>query len=331
MKRIARKKTCTPEQRQQWAAARKEEVARLCARLEASMESLRNSDNYRRYLTAMGKFHNYSYRNTALIIDQFPTASLVCSLKSWNALGRTVKKGEHGIRILAPILRSARRNIPAVDEATGMEKRAADGTVIFEDREVVMTGCKPVSVFDISQTAGEPLPQVACELQGDMEGYDRLFGAIVRAADVRVATGPTDNDACGMADTAMRVVTLREGMSQRQNIKTLLHEAAHVRLHPPGNTLTRELREVQAESIAFVVSAHFGLDTSDYSVGYVEGWGSGPDNPEFQASLDTISRHASTLIGEVEKELARDLEKTPQAHKAAGRPAPKRSAAGMDR
>lgn len=265
---------------------RKAEVETLCAQLESALEGLRETDTYKKYLTSMARFHNYSYKNTLLIVEQSPDASLVAGFTTWKSLGRHVKKGEKGIRILAPIVAGGKKKDEEKDE-----KR--------------VIGYKSVAVFDVSQTDGDELPDVVHELTGDVEGYQKMFDAIVSASGVRVARGPLPGSACGMCDTRLGVVSLRDDLSEAQSIKTLIHEVAHYRLHPPMSAESRASREVQAESIAYVVAAHFGLDTSDYTLGYLDGWMENQSNDALKESLDIIAKAAGALIGEIEAELAK--------------------------
>lgn len=274
-------------------------------KLENGIAGLRDTDRYRQYLDVMSRFHEYSFRNVLLILEQMPKATAIASFTAWKSMGRSVKKGEHGIRILAPVTYPAKRNVPVPDEGTGLYDREADGSVRCERKEVRVCGFRPVSVFDISQTDGEPLPDIVHELEGDIEGYDRVFNALVKASGVTVRYGDLPGAAYGAVDTETGEVTLRRDLSQAQSIKTLVHEIAHYQMHPPGNKYPRALREVQAESMAYVVSAHFGLDTSSYSLGYLDGWASEVADPELKASLDTVCRNASKLIRSTERELIR--------------------------
>lgn len=282
---------------------------RLFEKLDDGIRALRDSDEYRKYMLALSRFREYSFRNTMLIRQQCPDASLVASFSVWKSLGRHVKKGEKSIRILAPIIRREKRSVPHVDPQTGLYDRTNEGNVRTEERDVHIAGFRAVSVFDISQTEGEPLPDIVHPLEGSFEDYEKLSAAIAQAAGVSVTYGKVPDGASGLIDTLLGTVTLQPGLSERQELKTLIHEAAHYRMHPPGCTLPREVREVQAESMAFVVSAYFGLDTSDYSFGYVDGWATGASDDQLRTTVDFVARSAATFIGDVEQCLDRTLER----------------------
>lgn len=303
------RKTYTTYDREQAQQARREELDELYVKLDQGLRSLRQSGNYVKYLRIMSRFHEYSFRNSLLIMQQFPQAQLIGSYSAWKQAGRQVRKGEHGIRILAPITYKAKRDVPVVDESTGLYERTSNGSVVTEKKEVRVAGFRAISVFDISQTDGSDMPEIAAELTGEVKDYDILFRAVTAAAGVPVTTGKLADGTYGVCEVEERRIVLREGLSQAQSIKTLLHEAAHCRMHPPGNKYTRAVREVQAESMAFVVSAHFGLDTSEYSFGYLDTWSRDMTDDELRECVDVVSRHSSTFISEIEKELERIREK----------------------
>lgn len=275
---------------------RKAEVQALCEQLETALEGLRDTDTYKAYLRAMALFRQYSYKNTLLIVEQYPHATLVGSFGTWKKLGRHVRKGEKAIRILAPITFGGKQN----DETVEQDNHEA-GNIKQDAKRIV--GYKTVCVFDIAQTEGEKLPDVINELTGDVEGFQRMFDAIVSASGVRVSRGPLPGTACGMCDTRLGVVSLRDDLSEAQSIKTLIHEVAHYRLHPPMIAESRAYREVQAESVAYVVAAHFGLDTSDYTLGYLDSWMENQSKDALKESLDIIARAAGALIDDIEAEL----------------------------
>ena len=265
--------------------------------LQDGVHEILQSDNYRRYLLVMSRFHHYSTNNCILIAMQRPDATCVAGYSTWKSLGRTVKHGEHGIRILAP--------------CPVRKHKDEDGAVVTVEKdaeEVTMMLFKAVSVFDYSQTEGKPLPSFGPdELAGECAQYDELLNAITQTCPVPVRFADIPGGAKGYYHLTDREIVIQSGMGASQTIKTALHETAHSILHSEKGTVKdRHQEETEAESVAFVVCTHFGIDTSDYSFPYLAGWSSSADGKEILDSLDTIRRTAGSLISDLELVLQED-------------------------
>ena len=290
-----------------------EKVKEITDKLEAGIKELMDSDRFRNYLNCLSRFHNYSLNNTILISMQKPDATLVAGYTAWkHQFGRQVLKGEQGIRILAPTPYKKKMEVDIVDPSTGQARMNPDGTKKTELKEVMVPAFKVVSVFDISQTDGRPLPSIGVnELTGDVRQFELFFEALKRSCPVPIGFEQIASGAKGYYHTADHRIALQEGMSQVQTIKTLIHEMTHQKLHsmdpkemPPEDVrLTRNTKEVEAESVAYTVAQHFGIETSDYSFAYIAGWSAGKDTPELKASLDRIRRAADELITTIDEHL----------------------------
>lgn len=268
-----------------------------------------NSDNYKEYLKKMSKLHHYSFNNTVLILMQKPDASLVAGMTTFNKeFHRTVNKGEHGITILAPAPYKKTIEKPVFDEE-GHPVIIENGEMLTEKKVIEIEAYKPVYVFDVSQTSGEPIPQFCVdELQGTVDNYAKLFEAVKSIAPVPVEFDTITNGAKGYYSHTEKKIVLNEGMSELQTLKTLIHETAHSILHDneflksTGEKKPRDVREIEAESVAYAVASYFKLDTSEYSFGYIAGW----SNRKIEAvkeSLETIRKCTSDVITSVEREL----------------------------
>ena len=285
-------------------------VKEITAQLEAGVKDLFNSERYQDYLKAMSKFHDYSLNNTLLIVMQKPDASLVAGFNKWrDEFERHVKRGEKGIKILAPAPYKIKKELEKLDP-DGKPIIGGDGKPVTEQKEITVPAFKVVSVFDVSQTDGKEIPDIAVDsLTGSVEQYEDFFKALEQTSPVPVGFERIESGAHGYYHNAEKRIALNEGESELQTIKTLIHESAHAKLHdidlnaPPEQQQERpssRTREVEAESIAYTVCQHFGLDTSDYSFGYVAGWSSDKDIKELKASLETIRATASELITEID-------------------------------
>ena len=289
----------------------KQRVQELTDKLEQGLQDLFNSDSYRNYLSTMSKFHNYSFNNTLLIAMQKPDATLVAGYKAWQKnFERHVNKGEKAIRILAPApykIKEERDKIDLVTQELLLDK---DGNPQKEEVEITIPAFRAVSVFDLSQTDGKPIPELtAKELLSDVEGYQDMIRAVEAISPVPIELEEIAGDSKGYYDREAKRIAVQENMSESQTLKTMIHEVAHSKLHSKEveqdeqMKKDRNTKEVEAESIAYTVCQHFGVDTSDYSFGYIAGWSSGRDTKELRASMDTIRRTASELITGIEEQL----------------------------
>ena len=266
----------------------KQSIEEITKRLEQGVKEVFTSERYAEYLTAMGKFPDYSFNNICLIMMQKPDASLVAGYKAWQTkFNRQVRKGEKGIKILAPMQRKYKKMVEA------------DGKT--EEQEVSYMSYFATTVFDISQTDGEELPKIVIPLKGSVEDYDSLITKLISIAPVPVIIRSIDGTALGYYDDIIKQIVIKEGMAQQQTLETLIHEIAHSLLHgKDGIKADRNTREVQAESIAYVVAQQLGLDTSDYSFGYIAEWSAGKELKELSASMDVIHKTSMQIIENIQ-------------------------------
>ena len=307
-----------------------ERMKEITDRLEAGIQALFESEQYKAYLTAMSKFHNYSFNNTLLIAMQKPDASLVAGFGKWrDDFERHVKKGEKGIKILAPSPYKVKKKMEKIDPATQKPVIGADGKPVTEEREIEIPAFRVVTVFDVSQTEGKEIPDIAVsELTGSVEQYQDFFAALEKTSPVPIAFESIEGGAHGYYHLEDKRIAIDEGMSELQTLKTAIHEIAHAKLHAidkdapateQADRPDRRTREVQAESVAYAVCQHYGLDTSDYSFGYVAGWSSGRELSELKASLETIRKAANELITDIDGHLAQ-LQQEREAKQEAEQP-----------
>ena len=308
----------------------KQRVQELTDKLEQGLQDLFNSDSYCNYLRTMSKFHNYSFNNTLLIAMQKPDASLVAGFGKWrDDFERHVKKGEKGIKILAPSPYKVKKQMEKIDPATQKPVIGADGKPVTEEQEIEIPAFRVVTVFDVSQTEGKEIPDIAVsELTGSVEQYQDFFAALEKASPVPIAFENIEGGAHGYYHLEEKRIAIDEGMSELQTLKTAIHEIAHAKLHAidkdapateQADRPDRRTREVQAESVAYAVCQHYGLDTSDYSFGYVAGWSSGRELSELKASLETIRKAANELITDIDGHLAQ-LQQEREAKQEAEQP-----------
>lgn len=289
----------------------KQRVQELTDKLEQGLQDLFNSDSYCNYLRTMSKFHNYSFNNTLLIAMQKPDATLVAGYKAWQKnFERHVNKGEKAIRILAPAPYKIKEERDKIDPVTQELLLDKDGNPQKEEVEITIPAFRAVSVFDVAQTDGKPIPELAAkELLSDVEGYQDMIRAVEAISPVPIELEEIAGDSKGYYDREAKRIAVQENMSESQTLKTMIHEVAHSKLHSKEVEQDEQMRkdrntkEVEAESIAYTVCQHFGVDTSDYSFGYIAGWSSGRDTKELRASMDTIRRTASELITGIEEQL----------------------------
>ena len=311
-----------------------ERMKEITDRLETGIQELFESERYKAYLTSMSKFHSYSFNNTLLIAMQ--GGQLVAGYNKWkDDFHRNVKKGEKAIKILAPAPFKAKKEVQKLD-AQGRPVMGKDGKPVTEVQEIQVPAFKIVSVFDVSQTEGEPLPSIGVEeLTGSVERYGEFFKALEQTSPVPIGFEDIPGGSHGYYHLTEKRIAIQEGMSELQTLKTAIHEIAHSKLHaidPEAPAIEQadrpdsRTREVQAESVAYAVCQHYGLDTSDYSFGYVAGWSSGKDLKELKASLETIRATAHELITTIDGHLAQ-LQKERQAQQEQPQAAPLEQAA----
>ena len=302
-----------------------DKVKEITDRLEQGVQAIFDSDRYKEFLTAMSKFHDYSLNNTILIAMQ--GGNLVKGFRQWEKeFDRHVKSGEKGIKIFAPAPYKVKKLVDKIDPETRTPILDREGKTVKEEKEITVPAFKVVTVFDISQTEGKEFPDLSVKpLLADVEQYEDFFAALEKASPVPIAFEQITNGANGYFSLTDKRIAIKEGVSELQAVKTAIHEIAHAKLHdvdlnaPPEeqNRVDRHTREVQAESVAYTVCQHFGLDTSDYSFGYVAGWSSGKEMTELKASLETIQATAKELINEIEGHFT-ELQQKRQAEQEQG-------------
>ena len=310
-----------------------EKLKEITDRLEQGITELFESERYREYLRVMSKFHNYSINNTLLIAMQKPDASLVAGFSAWkNNFERNVMKGQKGIKIIAPSPYKIKQEMQKIDPHTQKPIIGKDGKPVTEEKEVTIPAYKVVSVFDVSQTEGKELPDIAVdELTGDVDRYKDFFAALEKTSPVPIAFENIEGGSHGYYHLEDKRIAINEGMSELQTLKTAIHEIAHAKLHdidlnaPKDEQprVDRRTREVEAESVAYTVCQHYGLDTSDYSFGYVAGWSSGRELSELKSSLETIRSAAAEIINSIDENLA-ELQKAQDKEQTAGQEQPTR-------
>lgn len=295
----------------------KERIKEITAGIEKGIMELFESDRYRNYLTTMSRFHKYSLNNVMLIHAQRPDATLVAGFSKWkNSFGRHVKKGEKGIQILAPTPYKIKVDKEKLDPDTKLPMLDDEGKPITEEKEVTIPMFKVVSVFDVAQTEGKPLPQISFSLTGDVAQYEVFMEALRRTSQVPITIEPMEPGMDGYFHLEKQAIFLREGMSQVQTVCAAIHEMAHSRLHnyekmtelaDDGETILvpgekdRNTEEVEAESISYAVCQYFGIETADSSFGYIASWSQGKELKELRASLETINKTSSELISGIEQ------------------------------
>lgn len=306
-----------------------EKLKEITDRLEQGITELFDSERYKEYLRVMSKFHNYSFNNTLLIAMQKPDASLVAGFSAWkNNFERNVMKGQKGIKIIAPSPFKVKQEMQKIDPHTQKPVIGKDGKPVTEEKEITIPAYKVVTVFDVSQTEGKELPDIAVdELTGDVDRYKDFFAAIEKTSPVPIAFEQIEGTSHGYYHLADKRIAIQEGMSELQTLKTAIHEIAHAKLHdidlnaPKDEQprVDRNTREVEAESVAYTVCQHYGLDTSDYSFGYVAGWSSGRELAELKSSLETIRSAAAEIINSIDEHIA-EIQKAQDKEQTAEQP-----------
>lgn len=281
-----------------------EQIKEITEKLQHGIEDLFESEKYKNYLKTMSKFTSYSLNNTMLIAMQKPDATTVAGYTTWKQMNRQVLKGSKAIKILAPCIYKKK---PDSDISDISDKKVLNKDT--PDTEKILVGFKIVNVFDYSQTEGEPLPEITHKLEGSVDEYADFMEALKQFSPVPIEFKAIDGSANGYYHLVDKNIVVDDGMSQVMNIKTTIHEISHYILHDQDTGLekdnlpNRETKEVQAESVAFTVCQYYGIDSSDYSFGYIGGWSSGKDLKELKASLETIRQTAQTIISGVDQKL----------------------------
>lgn len=297
--------------------ANQEQLKQLTEQLEQGVRDVFESDKYKCYLHTMSKLHTYSYRNMLLISMQCPDASMVAGAAAWRKdFERYPKKGTKAIKIIAPCPRTVDKEVDKIDPVTQTVMIDANGKPIKERIRKIIPAYRVVNVFDVSQTAGKEIKglDLVKDLTGDVPGYKDMITALRYAAPVGIRFDHIEGTAKGYYDAGEKRIVIKQGMSQAQTAKTIIHEIAHGKLHDTDfgtqsdKKLDRNTKEVQAESVAYVVAQHYGLDTSDYSFGYIASWSKGKDLDELEDSLEAIRNTADEIIQAVDKRLI-ELEK----------------------
>ena len=290
-----------------------QQVREITDKLEQGIKELFESERFKEYLRTMSKFYSYSFNNTLLIAKQKPDATSVAGYTSWQRnFDRQVMKGEKGIKILAPAPYKTQEEREKIDPVTQKPVIGADGNAVTETVEVLRPAFKVVSVFDVSQTDGKELPDIIVdELKGTVENYEAFFDALKQESPVPISFEDIPGCAKGFFSPVESRIAIQEGMSEIQTVKTAIHEIAHAKLHAfkpdekaaPEDKKDRHTKEVEAESVAYTVCQRYGIETSDYSFGYIAGWSSGKETKELKSSLETIRKTAAEMIESIDSKL----------------------------
>ena len=295
----------------------RERLQQITAGIEQGIKELFESEKYMRYLSVMSRFHRYSVNNTMLIYMQKPDATLVAGYNKWkNQFERHVKKGEHGITIIAPTPVKKKIEEQKLDPDTKAPILDAEGKAVMEEREVEIPMFRPVKVFDVSQTDGKPLPELASSLSGNVQNYEAFMEALRRSAPVPLSVEPMAANMDGYFSPDQQRIAIRAGMSEVQTVSAAVHEIAHSKLHnyakaqeeaaragdkEPPKKKDRNTEEVEAESISYAVCQYYGIQTGENSFGYIANWSQGKELPELRASLETINKAAGELINDIDR------------------------------
>ena len=295
----------------------RERLQQITAGIEQGIKELFESEKYIRYLSVMSRFHRYSVNNTMLIYMQKPDATLVAGYNKWkNQFERHVKRGEHGITIIAPTPFKKKIEEQKLDPDTKAPILDADGKAVMEEREVEIPMFRPVKVFDVSQTDGKPLPELASSLSGNVQNYEAFMEALRRSAPVPLSVEPMAANMDGYFSPDQQRIAIRAGMSEVQTVSAAVHEIAHSKLHnyakaqeeaaragdkEPPKKKDRNTEEVEAESISYAVCQYYGIQTGENSFGYIANWSQGKELPELRASLETINKAAGELIADIDR------------------------------
>lgn len=283
-----------------------DKVKELTEQLEKGVDEIFQTEEYKKFLDMCANLPRYSVNNQILIYNQtHGKATMVQSFTNWKKLGRHIKKGSKAIKILAPSFHKTSVTVKKFGK-DGRPLTDKQGNEITEEVESKYTTFFVVNTFDISQTEGDALPDLmkVHELTGEVENYNELFDKLVALSPVPVKIEDTGSSAKGYFNMAENIIVIKEGMSQVHTIKTLVHELTHSLLHSKESKITRGQKEIEAESVAYIVTKYLGIDTSDYSFGYVAGWSSSKEHEQLKESLKTISKTAKEIIVKLEEKEA---------------------------
>lgn len=278
-----------------------EKVKELSKKLIDGVRLTFESNRFKQYLNFMSVFHDYSPRNIALIFLQKPTAIQVASFEEWKKIGRFVRRGETGISIFEPTKIVEKIRKPVLSD-TGNPVNDENGNPQEEEINKVRIQFHQVTVFDVSQTDGDPLPALCSELQSAVPDFKTIFSAVQHLSPYKIVFEKMPDDKKGYCSHAEKKIALRPGMSDGQIVKTLIHEYAHATLHAYSLKSERE-KEIEAESVAFIVSNFLGFDTSGYSFDYVSAWGCGMDFTQLMSVLENIQNDAVNIISHIDAEM----------------------------
>ena len=305
-------------EKQSYAEQNKARLKEITDSIETGIRELFQSDKYRQYLSTMSRFHRYSVNNVMLIHMQKPDATHVAGFNKWrDNFGRNVRKGEKGIKIIAPTPYKKKIEEAKLDPDTKLPMLDADGNAIMEEKTIQIPMYKVVSVFDVSQTEGKPLPELAEKLTGNVQEYEAFMEALKRSAPVPIRIEPMGADMDGYFSASEQRIAIREGMSQVQTVSAVVHEIAHSKLHnyqkeqeqaaleneaaPPVARKSRETEEIEAESISYAVCAYYGVETGANSFGYLASWSKDKELSALRESLETINKTSSGLISDIDR------------------------------
>ena len=287
------------------------QLKEISERLEQGVKEIFTSERYTEYLNTMSKFHNYSFNNTLLITMQKPEATLVAGYQAWQKkFNRHVKRGEKGIQIIAPAPIREKQEIEKIDPVTKEPVIGDDGQPETEIVEMVIPRFRVTTVFDVSQTEGEPIAELEVpELTGSVQFYDTFMQALQNISPVPISMMNVEGEAKGYYHQTEKYIAIKEDMSNVQTMKTGVHEVSHALLHDrevmdaEGVLKDQTTKEVEAESIAYIVCNHFGLDTSEYSFTYIASWCESRDMKALKASMDTIRKTSAEIIENIEAQM----------------------------
>lgn len=302
-----------------------DKLKEITAKLEQGIKDIFNSEKYKEYLRVMSKFHNYSWGNSLLIAMQKPDSSYVAGYTAWqNKFKRNVIKGEKGIKIIAPCPYKVSKEKVKIDPLTNTPILDKDGKPVIEVKEESIPSFKVVSVFDVSQTEGKELPDISVDmLTGNVENFKDVYLSIEAISPVPITLEPIKDDMFGYFSHVDKRIVIKDNLSELHTLKTMIHEIAHAKLHDfdleasiedKQNLPDKRTKEVEAESIAYTVCSHFGLDTSDYSFGYIAGWSGSKETEVLKKSLDTIRTTSAEIINGIENKYS-ELQKQKNTEK----------------